>query len=194
MADDTYMPKIYRKQHPNQAEEMVIAAGGKINLEDASSEFAFLGIDFNAQQMKGIAKNAGGALTITNLSTASTTLSTIGGSTPTVLPSEYHVINLSCTGTMTNGSARLPSAESGKFLMIRWTPLAGGSTASLIIYCSGNASGIAGARVIGSTGSDCSSISLRQSAASFAKLLLFGEADGVWSILSASGQVAERMA
>jgi hypothetical protein len=191
LSDATYQPKIQRR---SDGDELGVAAGGKIDLEDATSEFGFVGEDFTSQQMRGIARNANGSLTVTNLSTGSTVLSDLGGSSPPVLPSTYHVINLSCTGTMTNGSARLPSAESGKFLMIRWTPTAGGSTASLIIYCSGNAGGIAGARVIGSTGSDCSSISLRQSAASFAKLLLFGEADGVWSVLAASGQVTERMA
>src|SRR5690554_2726706 len=113
MADNTYQPKIYRKQHPTGAEEFVVAAGGKVNLESATSEFGFLGEDYNATQMRAIARNATGSVLLTNQSTGSTVLSDLGGSSPPVLYSEYAVINLSLTSTMTNGSARLPSAQAG---------------------------------------------------------------------------------
>lgn len=183
MADDTYMPKIYRKQHPNQTEEMVVAAGGKINLEDTTSEFGFVSEDFNGQQMRGLARNTADALTITNLSTASTTLSTLGGSVPTVFPSTYRVIKISCTSTLVGGSARLFSAEAGRLLTIRYTVNAANSN-GLSIYCSGNVSGISGVRVLASTGSDLSCLMITTSAESYGYLILQAEEDGVWSVLS----------
>lgn len=190
MGDNKYQTKIYRKQ--GGAEE-VTKAGGR-NTFDSLAEFQFVNELFYAENMLALARNTAAQLTVTNLSTASTVLSDIGGSSPPVIPSTYAGMLMSCNGTMTNGSARLFSATAGRYFTIRFTIPAGGSTASVIFFCSGNASGISGVRVIGSTGSDCSSISIRQSAASFAKLILFGEANGAWSILSASSQVTERMA
>lgn len=136
-------------------------------------------------------------VTITNLSTASTTLSDYGGSSPPVLPSEYGTIIVEATDTGTNLSARLPSALSGAFMEIL---LRGGSVASLIIYCSGHTSGITGAAVVGlhhsGTASQLSSISLRQSAGSFARVTLRGTGSGTWAVIEADtvNNVTERRA
>ncbi|MCK5600428.1 hypothetical protein KAR91_01060, partial [Candidatus Pacearchaeota archaeon] len=137
--------------------------------------------DFSAEEIRGILRNAKSA-TLTNLSTASTTLSLLGGSAPTILYSEYGTIWLSCTGTMTNGSARIPSAVAGKTLYIRFTMAGLGSLCSVLIYASGHLSGLSGARIIASTGSDLSSISIQQSAASQGFVKLYGVDDNVWAI------------
>ena len=142
--------------------------------------------------MRGLARNTSSTFTVTNLSTGSTVLSDIGGSSPPVLPSEYRVIKLSCNSTMIAGSARLPSAEAGRLLTIRFTTNAANSNI-LSLLCSGHASGISGVRVLASTGSDLSCLLIRTSAASYGYLILQGEEDGVWSVL-ASKQVTEQSA
>ncbi len=192
MADNTYQPKIYRKQHANNAEEMVIAAGGKVNLEADTSEFGFLGEDFNAQQMRGQARNTNAAFTVTNLSTGSTVLSDMGGSSPPVLPSTYRTIKISCTSTIVAGSARLFSGEAGRFLTIRYTTNCANSNI-ISVYCSGHISGISGVRLLASTGSDLSCFLIRTSAASYGYVILQAEEDGVWSILT-SKAVTEQSA
>ena len=167
--DNTYQANIYREQGANK---LVAKEGGS---------FEFFNDTFTSTQMKSVARQ-GKNLTITNLSTASTTLSLYGGSAPTVLPSEYGIINLSCTGTMTNGSARLASGLTGQTLHLRFTNEGTGSTASVLIYASGNASGISGVRLIGSVKTDLSSISIQQSAASYGWVNLLSVDDGIWAI------------
>jgi len=162
---------------------------------DVNGILSFYGEDFTGDELTAIGRKTQ-AVCITNLSTGSTVLSDYGGTSPPILPSTYGTIWLSVTGTMTNGSARMFSAKVGQHLFINM-PLLGGSTASVIIYCSGNASGLAGAIVFGSTGSHCSSISLRQSAASGCWVHLYGVSDGTtagWAVLEYQGTVSERMA
>jgi hypothetical protein len=185
MSDTTYQPRNYRKQN---------ASGD--DLWDIRGTLSFYGEPFTGDELTAIGRKTQ-AICITNLSTASTVLSAgADGTAPPILPSAYGTIWLSVTGTMTNGSARMFSAKPGQHLFINM-PLLGGSTASVIIYCSGNTSGLSGAIVFGSTGSHCSSISLRQSAASGCWVHLYGVSDGTtagWAVLEYQGTVSERMA
>jgi hypothetical protein len=135
--------------------------------------------------------------TITNYSTAGTTLSDHGGSAPPVLPSGYGTIRIEASDAGTNLSARLASAYSGQELNL---VLMAGSVASVIIYCSGHASGISGVNVIGlhhSAGASAlSSISMRQSAGSFARVKLRALDSGDWAVVEIDSvdNVTERRA
>jgi len=123
---------------------------------------------------------------ITNYSTAATKLSDLGGSAPPVLPSRYGTIFIEASDGGTNLSARLCSAYSGQILEII---LMAGSVASVMILFSGDTAGdgIAGVNVIGlehSAGASAlSSISMRQSAASYARLVLKGLDSGSWAVV-----------
>lgn len=189
MADTTYQPKTYHKMG---GDEFIAASGGRVDFESGAelrmqdgSNFDFFGNDYSAARVHGLISGSGAAVTVTNLSTASTTLSTLGGSSPPVLPSTTMTIFLSCTGTGTNLSARLPSAVAGKELYIRFTVAAGGSTASVVLY--GSTAGFADAGILLSTGSSASSISVRQSAASWGFVYLKAVADGYWAVLQSKG-------
>ena len=135
--------------------------------------------------------------TITNYSTGATVLSDAGGSSPPVLPSGYGTIRIEASDGGTNLSARLHSANSGEVLDI---VLFGGSVASIIIYFSGHTSGISGVNVVGlehsATASALSSISMRQSAASFARIKLKALDSGSWAVVEIDSvdNVTERRA
>jgi hypothetical protein len=188
MSDATYNnQQIYTKQGAS----VQVFESGASQIANQNAAFQFYNDTGTADQIAALIKNLK-SVTLTNLSTGSTVLSLLGGSSPPVLYSEYGTIFLSCTGTMTNGSARMASARAGQRLHIRFTPQAGGSTGSLIIYFSGATSGISGVRALASTGSDLSSIILHQSAASFAWVDLMGVADGVWSVITTGGDVTEQ--
>ncbi len=189
--DETYRPRNYRKQ--NQSGDDLWQIDGQIDIGSAGV-MSFYDEDYTGTELQGIARAGHGAYTFTNLSTGSTVLSDFGGSSPPVIPSTYGCIFLSVSSTMTNGSARLFSAKAGQLLHIRFTVLGAGSTASVLLYCSGNAGGLSGVRVLGSTGSDCSSLSIRQSAASWGWISLIGIADGIWAVAGGDGQHTERMA
>ncbi len=186
------MTTFNKNEYPNS--EVGKARDGDRFFMKESGYFNIKDNDYTAAQFEGMAYNTRGAVTLTNLSTGSTVLSDLGGSSPPILYSDYRVIYLSCTGTMTNGSARLPSAHAGQLLQIRFTPAAGGSTASVLIYLSGHTSGVSGVGGLASTGSGLSSISIRQSAASFAWVELVGLEAGVWAVNNAMGQVTEQSA
>ncbi len=188
--DGTYQPSNYRKQY---GATEVWQVDGQLDIGNAGI-LSFYDEEYTGDQLRGIGRNTAGALTITNLSTGSDVLSDYGGSSPPVFPSTYGCIYLSCASTMTNGSARLFSGKAGQTLHIRFQAAGEGSTCSVIIAASGNADGIAGVRILGSTGSDCSSITLNTSAASWGWVTLKSVEDGVWSIVHDGNQMTERMA
>ncbi len=188
--DGTYRPRNYRKQMENDGRDLW-QIDGQMDIGEAGV-LSFYDEEYTGDQLRGIGRSAGGALTITNLSTGSTVLSDYGGSSPPVLPSTYGCIYFSCSSTMTNGSARLFSGKAGQILHIRFQTLGEGSTCSVIIGASGT-NGMAGVRILGSTGSDCSSLTLNTSAASWGWVTLKCVEDGVWSIMSDGNQMAERM-
>ena len=186
----TYRPRNYRKQVNGDSGDLW-QIDGQLDIGEAGV-LSFYDEEYTGAELQAIGR-ATQAVAITNLNTGSTVLSDFGGSSPPILPSTYGTITFSVTSTMINGSARLFSAKPGQLLYLDM-PLLGGSAASVIIYCSGNASGLSGVRVLGSTGSDCSSLSLRQSAASGCWVHLKGVGDGVWAIVSYQGTLSERMA
>jgi len=188
--DGTYRPRNYRKQMEEDGRDLW-QIDGQMDIGEAGV-LSFYDEEFTGDQLQGIGRNTAGAITITNLSTGSTVLSDYGGSSPPVLPSTYGVIYFSCSSTMTNGSARLFSGKAGQILHIRFQVLGEGSTCSVIIGASGN-NGFEGVRILGSTGSDCSSITLNTSAASWGWVDLRCVEDGIWSIVSDGLQMAERM-
>lgn len=194
MANETYNnQKIFLKQG---AAEQVISDGGQITLEsgaivDADDAFKFYvgALEVTGENLKAILR-ATQNFTFTNLSTGSTVLSDAGGSAAPVIPSDYGVIFFSCTDTMTNGSARLHSGLAGQKLHLRFTPV--GSAASLKIQASNG--GFAGVKLYGSNGIELSSISIRQSAASWGWVELFCIKDGSWAVISAGADnVTERL-
>ncbi len=181
--DSTYQPTVGIEQG---ATIMYIKEGGI---------FKFWDEEFTGSLLRGLARS-NRDYTITNYSTGATVLSDHGGSSPPVLPSAYGTIRIEASDGGTNLSARLHSAGSGETLNLI---LMGGSVASIIIYFSGNASGISGVNVIGlehSAGASAlSSISMRQSAGSFALVRMIGQDNGSWAIVEKSANnVTERRA
>ena len=188
--DETYRPRNYRKQVRGDTGDLW-QIDGQLDIGQAGV-LSFYDEDYTGDQLRGIGRTAGGALTITNLSTGSTVLSDYGGSSPPILPSTYGCIYLSATSTLTNGSARLFSGKAGQILHVRFT-IAGGTNSGTLILGASGANGLAGVRILGSTGSDCSSITIQTSAASYGWVDLKCIEDGVWSIISDGLQMAERM-
>lgn len=180
MSDATYNnQKVYRKQG---GDEMVVEADGI---------FSFLDESFTGTLLRSLARRTK-QVTITNQSTGSTVLSDFGGSSPPVLPSEYGLVIISATATMTNGSARLYSAKLGDELIITFASETA-SVQSLIIYASGHASGIAGAHLRGSALTPVSSINMHASSNSMPILILRAIEDGVWAIIHTDGNVTENL-
>lgn len=190
--DNTYQPLNYRKRKVNGGGDLW-QIDGQLDIGQ-TGVLSFYDEEYTGDQLRGVARQTTALQTITNLSTGSTVLSDAGGSSPPILNSLANAIMLSCTGTMTNGSARLFSCKAGQHLFIAFTMEGGGSAGSIIITASGNASGLSGVRVRSSTGSDLSSISMRQSAASQPWLHLIGIDDGLWAIAGSDGTVTERYA
>ena len=196
MSDATYNnQKIFLKQG---AAEQVIDDGGQITLKSGSIIDADDGFKFYAGSLEVTGANLKALLrstqqyTFTNLSTGSTVLSDAGGSAAPVIPSDYGVIFFSCTDTMTNGSCRLHSGLAGQRLNLRFTPAAGGSAASLAIFAS--IGGLTGVKLYGSNGVELSSITIRQSVASWGWIELFCIKDGSWAVINSDADnVTERL-
>ncbi len=187
--DGTYRPRNYRKQ--NQAGDDKWQIDGQMDIGEAGV-LSFYDEEYTGDQLRGIGRNTAGAFTFTNLSTGSTVLSDYGGSSPPVIPSTYDCIYFSATSTLTNASCRLFSGKAGQILHLRYTT-AGGTASGIIIIGASGANGFAGVRILGSTGSDCSSITITTSAASFGWVDLKCVEDGIWSIVSDGAQMLERM-
>ncbi len=145
--------------------------------------------EFTANEYRNILRGTK-ALVITS-SDGSVALSTLGGSAPCVLPSEYGIIIISCTNSMLACSARLYSAEAGERVRIVLRANAGLSTTVVTLMLSGAASGIAGAGVIGTLSAGLSSILLNASAASMGFVDLFAVEDGIWAVVG-KGSITER--
>ncbi len=188
--DGTYRPRNYRKQMENDGRDLW-QIDGQMDIGEAGV-LSFYDEEYTGDQLQGVARAAKGVLTITNLSTGSTVLSDYGGSSPPVLPSIYGCILFSATSSLTDGSCRLFSGKAGQILHLRYTTAGGTASGTMIIGASGT-NGMAGVRILGSTGSDCSSITIQTSAASFGWVDLRCIEDGVWSIVSDGEQMAERM-
>jgi len=164
--------------------------GDRINLTSAGSVNA-IDEEFTANELRNILR-ATKSLVITS-SSGSVALSTLGGSAPCVLPSEYGLIIISCTNSMLACSARLYSAEAGERLRIVLRANAALSTTVVTLMLSGHASGIAGAGVIGTFSAGLSSILLNASAASMGFVELLATADGTWAVIG-RGSITEQAA
>ena len=145
---------------------------------DEDGYFNIAGNDYSGGKLDQIVKG-GNTVKIMH---SGTVLSDQGdGSSPPLLPSTYGIIIFSATAT--NMSARLFSALSAGRELTLMTRF--GSTQSLVIYCSGHASGVAGAAVQGITDSGLSSIQLRGSAASHAYIKLVSDGS-TWNVVEYS--------
>lgn len=107
------------------------------------------------------------------------------GTAPPILPSLQRVIVFSFTDAASNASARLCSGFVGQELTLMTR--GGGSTGSIVIYCSGHASGISGVVVVGLLSGELSSITMRNSAASTGMVKLVCTTDGTWAVVDFIG-------
>ena len=197
MADGTYQPKVYFKQHPTQPQEMVVASGGKIMVEsggeieglsggffDAQAGFDFyLAGDTSATYSANLLRN----LTLPQLQQSIIANSNGAGSgvlSVTIFPSNVGLIILSMGSGASNASAQLHSAKQGQLLTIMTRGTA--STASVWISVS-----VLGGAVLGhSYGSALSSISIQNSASQFPILVIYGSEDDVWSVIDVQARSA----
>ena len=190
--DMTYITKNYEKRGGeiwDVAGELNILSAGVLNVE-SDGILQFYGEQVVGARARALARNTAAANTITN---SLTLLSANGGSAPPVLPSEYGTLFFSIGGNSlaAEASARLFSAVPGQRLHLAITPA--GGTVSAIITLYGSDAGFADVTILGSTGSDISSIQIAASAASFGWVTLQGVDDGVWAVVAgATNLLTER--
>jgi len=175
--DTTYQPAIYKDDN-----------GDRQNFASAAS-VKIIDEEFTASEYRNILRGTK-AITITR-SSGSVALSSLGGSAPCVIPSEYGLIIISCDTSMATISARMYSAVAGERVRILMRAPSGLSTTVLTLMFSGNADGIAGAGLVGTISGALSSILLNASAASMGFVDLLATADGTWAVIG-RGSVTER--
>lgn len=177
--DTTYQTAIFKDK-----------GGDRQNFASAAS-VKIIDEEFTASEYRNILRGTK-AVVITR-SDGSVALSSLGGSAPCVIPSEYGLIIISCDTSMATISARMYSAVAGERVRILMRAPSGLSTTVLTLMFSGNADGIAGAGLIGTIVKDISSILLNASAASMGMVELVATANGTWAVV-ATRSVTERAA
>lgn len=173
----TWTTKVYLTDN---GDKLVVTSDGN---------FSFYDEDFTGANLKAIGR---ASKTITIINSAGTLSDQGAGSHPTILPSGYGLILISAAGAMSNASCRMYSAIAGQRVLIKFTPTGAGSTGSIWIWFSGNASGLSGVVCYGSVLTALSSIILDQSAASNGWVELTGIADGTWAVTNAGTSCTEQ--
>ena len=170
-----------------------VESGGVVHLEAAGSLLRFFSAeDYTATQISALMRSMT-SLELTNHSTAGTTLSTLGGSQPTVIPSTIGILQISCSAALVAGSMRLFSGVTGQTLKIRFVPDMAGAHATITIYTS--IGGISGVKIFGSARVEISTLLLKCSTNSQASVELLCIKDGSWAIKQSSAtQVTEQSA
>ena len=170
-----------------------VESGGVVHLESAGSLLRFFSAeDYTATQISALMRSMT-SLELTNHSTAGTTLSTLGGSQPTVIPSTIGILQISCSAGLVAGSMRLFSGVTGQTLKIRFVPDMAGAHATITIYTS--IGGISGVKIFGSARVEISTLLLKCSTNSQASVELLCIKDGSWAIKQSSAtQVTEQPA
>lgn len=181
MADETYQTKIYTLQG---GDERVYESGATLNLESGATVSMISGavLGFAGQNVNAVdaRRLIGSEFKNVEILASSTRLSVLN------LPANVRFVIISGTSNLVSGSFWLTSVSAGREVFIQFGTLST-STASAHIMIS-----TSGCRIIGSCGTELSSILLYMSTASRPFLHLATPDDDVWAIVRQYGDINEQ--